>query len=155
MLCVFVWDTKLCFPYVFPTVNPLIVGPPSLHWLSTVWWCSNHSVVVPLSSIFVFFLSHAFSTVATQSSSHSTHASLLPVLILYGGWHRLIRLAPLLPLLRPMGLPSGTSYQVGPLGLISFFLSFRAFIALCFYLTPLLPHFGPMGLPVAFPTGLL
>ena len=113
------------------------MGPPSLHWLSTVWWCSGHSVVVPLSSIFVFFLSHAFSTVATQSSSHSAHASLLPVLILYGGWHGLVRLAPLLPLLRPMGLPTGT-----PIGLAhwALFPSFFLFVLLLPFAS-ILPHF--------------
>ena len=39
-----------------PSINPLIVGPPPLHWLGIGWWCSSNSVVVPLLCFFVFFL---------------------------------------------------------------------------------------------------
>ena len=39
-----------------PSANPLTMGPPPLHWLGAVWWCSNHGVVLPLPSVFVFFL---------------------------------------------------------------------------------------------------
>ena len=39
----------------------LTVGPPPLYWLGTSWWCSDHSVLGPLSSVFVC---HAISVVA-------------------------------------------------------------------------------------------
>ena len=49
-----------------PSTNPLTMGPPPLHWLGAVWWCFGHGVVLPLPSVFVFFLSYAVSTIATQ-----------------------------------------------------------------------------------------
>ena len=42
------------------------MGLSPLHWIDTSWWCSCHNVVIPLSSVFVFFLSHAIAAVATQ-----------------------------------------------------------------------------------------
>ena len=110
------------------SVNLLTVGLPPLYWLDTGWWCSDHGVIIPLLFFFFFSFYYCWSTL-----SHSTPASFLPMLILYGGWHGLIGLAPLLPLLGPVGLPVVTSCWAGPLGLISFSLSFRAFIVLCFY----------------------
>ena len=42
------------------------MGPPPLYWLGTGWWCFDPCVLVPLSSIFVFFRSLAVSAVANQ-----------------------------------------------------------------------------------------
>lgn len=50
------------------------MGPPPLHWLSVDWWCSSHSMVVWLLSVFVFFLSHVVSAIATK---------LCPMVLLY------------------------------------------------------------------------
>ena len=45
---------------------PLTVGPPPLYWLGIGWWCSNPCVLASLSSVFVFFHSHAVSVVVDK-----------------------------------------------------------------------------------------
>ena len=62
----FSWKPKIGYfpPSTKPhPLNPLTVGPLPLYWLDTGWWCSNHCVLAPLSSVFVFFRSHVVSAV--------------------------------------------------------------------------------------------
>ena len=56
-------------------LNPLIAFPPFLYWLGTSGWCSGPCVLVPLSSMFVFFHSYAISAVSCFAVS-STRAYL-------------------------------------------------------------------------------
>ena len=99
-----------------PSISPLTVGPPPLHWLGTSWWCSDHNVVIPLLSVFVFLLSHAISAVATQLCLVLLLHSLCLCFFFYGGWYGLV---PFLPFLRPVGLPTAIFCRVSPLGFIS------------------------------------
>ena len=50
-------------------LSPLTAGPPFLYWLGKSGRCSGPCVLVPLSSVFVFFHSHAVSAVPAMSSS--------------------------------------------------------------------------------------
>ena len=81
---------------------------------------------------FLYFPRYFYCCCSTLSCS--TLVSSLLVLIFYRGWHGLIGLAPLLPLLGPMGLTAAISHRAGVLGLIFFSLSFQAFTTLCFFL---------------------
>ena len=80
---------------------------------------------------FLYFPRYFYCCCSTLSCS--TLVSSLLVLIFYRGWHGLIGLAPLLPLLGPMGLTAAISHRAGVLGLIFFSLSFQAFTTLCFF----------------------
>ena len=63
------------FHQTTPSVNPLTVSQLPLHWLSTGWWCSGHSVAVLLLFVFVFFLSHTVSTISAHILSRFALAS--------------------------------------------------------------------------------
>lgn len=92
-------------------------------------------MVVPLLSIFFFFLGflfpHCFCYFCSTFSC-SIPASFLPVLTLFGGWHGFVGFALFLPLLRPMGLPAVNFGPLGPTEMIPYhtgqygrYLSFR------------------------------
>ena len=71
---------------------------------------------------YLFFLSFfptLFLPLLTNFVSFNS-VSLMPVLILYGGWRGLLGLTSFLSLPRPVGLPVIISCQSGPSGLISF-----------------------------------
>lgn len=114
-----------------PSVNLLTMGPPPLHWLDTGWWYSNHSVVVlllPASFSFfsTLFLPLIFGFALFCSWILFTHVHF------YGERYGFIRLAPLLPLLGPVGLLAAIFCQTGLFGLLSFlsfFWTFTAFVS--------------------------
>ena len=140
---------------------------PCISWVQvsnapTIVWLFHHSLFL-FSFFSTLFLLLLLNFVSFYSCIFSTCA--------YPLWRALFLsfqafmalcfcLAPLLPLLGPVGLLVVISCQAGLLGLISFFLFYRAFMALCFCLAPLLPLLGPVGLPAVIylwdgPLGLI
>ena len=96
----------------------------------------------PITSYFVFFFSHSISAADVWPCLVLRIAFFLLMFIFYGGWNEFIGLAPLLPLLGPVGLPAATFIGLARWALsLSFFFSFFSLGLFSFLFLLLLTNF--------------